>query len=130
MLFSLSPTKKIEKLERQQTEEVEARLLVLARSEFSAIFDCISQLSLCVPLTYLKNAERGVINAVNGMILVEYEGVGGSKGLEIRTLPNSVGSHGSFGTRSDCYTQLNLDEARQLLRVWTIMAKPYEETQE
>ena len=130
MLFSLSPTKKIEKLERQQTEEVEARLLVLARSEFPAIFDRISQLSLCVPLTHLKNAERGVINAVNGMILVEGDARGGGKYLEIRTLPNSIGSTYTSNVRTECCTEFTIEEARKLLRVWTVMSKPYEEMQE
>lgn len=109
--------------EEKQAQEAALRQSREADAAVVALFDEFAHLPICVELSNLEDGERGLVNAINGMLLVECTEVGltgrGPKQLELRTLPNSTS--GNYST--SFFTSLTKDEAERLLSVWSYMAK-------
>lgn len=125
--FTKTPPKVVEdedsseEVARQNMVSVEARLETLAKNrETTDIFEQLAKLPICVILENMQGCQRGLVNAINGMALIEEDGYQG-KILELRTLPNSCSKYGG-----DFFTKLTLDEARKILSIWTVMAKPFQ----
>lgn len=122
MFLSLKKSQSEPTPQVENSQEVETRLAHLKHNRMmSELFEQFATLPICVELEEMSGCQRGLVNALNGMTLIEDQDSSGRKVLEIRTVPNTIS--GSWTT--NCFTSLSVKESEKMLAIWILMSQPF-----